>query len=64
MMSEEKKDINLIDQLRSDLTSYISQRDNFQSNLNQAMGAIFATEQMIKKLEDKDKKKEIIQDIE
>lgn len=63
-MSEEKKDINLIDQLRSDLTSYISQRDNFQSNLNQAMGAIFATEQMIKKLEDKDKKKEIIQDIE
>jgi chaperonin cofactor prefoldin len=45
-------DLSLLDQLKQQLQQFITQRDQVHANFNQLVGAIFATEQMIKKHED------------
>jgi hypothetical protein len=57
-MSEEIKEVSLIDQLKADLNMFIQQRESFQTNLHQAIGAIYATEKAIQKLFESDKPKE------
>lgn len=49
-MSEEKKELNILDQLKSDLEKFIQQKDVVQNNLHQIIGAIFATEQAMQKI--------------
>jgi len=57
-MSEEQKEVNVLESLNVDLAHYKAQRDQFQINLQQCVGAIFATEESIKKLQDKCKAEE------
>jgi hypothetical protein len=45
-------DLSLLDQLKEQQKLYTAQRDQAQSNFNQCVGALFATEMMIKKHEE------------
>jgi hypothetical protein len=53
-MSEEKKELSLLDELKAEQAQYLQQRDLHQANLNQVIGAIYAVEQTIKKIEAKE----------
>ncbi|HHT9109580.1 MAG TPA: hypothetical protein ACFYDZ_00305 [Candidatus Brocadiaceae bacterium] len=49
-MSEEKKELSPLEQLKSDLQNFMVRRDQAQANLQQLIGAIFATEQAIQRI--------------
>ena len=51
-MSENNKEITVHDQLTNQLNQFIYQRDQAQINLQQLIGAIYATEMAIKKTEE------------
>jgi hypothetical protein len=54
-MSEEKKEVSLLNELKAEQAQYLQQRDLHHANLNQVIGAIYAVEQTIKKIEAKEK---------
>lgn len=47
-----EKELSLLDQLKAQLSNFITQRDQVHINLNQLIGAIHACEMMIKKHEE------------
>ncbi len=51
-MSEEQKDVSLLEQLRQQRQMFIMQRDQANANFQQLIGAIYACEVMIKKHEE------------
>lgn len=50
-MSQEQNDLNLIEQIKQQHAQFINQRDQAQANLNQLIGALYACELMINKLD-------------
>ena len=46
------KEVSHLDQMKQQLDSFVTQRDQVQINLQQLLGAIFACEMMIKKYEE------------
>lgn len=50
-MSDEIKEATILDSLKKQLRGYIMQREQFQVNINQIAGAIFAVEQAINSIE-------------
>ena len=64
-MSVENKEVpqlSMLEQLKQQHAGFIAQRDFAQNNLNQLVGAIFACDMMIKKLEDEEAKKGLSQE--
>jgi hypothetical protein len=55
-MSEEKKEVGLLEQMKQQHQMYCQQRDLAQVNFQQLVGAIYALETMIKSHEDDLKK--------
>jgi hypothetical protein len=59
MMSEEKKEVqelSLLEQFKNQHAQFIIQRDMAQNNLHQLIGALYACDLMIKRLEEEEKK--------
>ncbi len=56
-MSEDKKELSLLDQMKLQHAQYCQQRDQAQVNFQQLVGAIYALETMIKSHEEELKKK-------
>lgn len=50
-MSEAIKEVSILDGLKRQHRQYLMQREQFQANLNQIAGAIFAIEEAIKTIE-------------
>lgn len=64
-MSVEKQEVpalSMLDQFKQQHAQFVAQRDFAQNNLNQLVGAIFACDMMIKKLEDEEAKKGLSQE--
>lgn len=62
-MSEDKKEVGMLDQMKQQHAQYCQQRDQAQVNFQQLIGAIFALETLIKSHEEglKSKLEEIAQ---
>lgn len=58
-MSKDKKELSPIEQLKADLQNFMARRDHTQANLQQLIGAVFATEQAIEKLKKYEEQKNI-----
>jgi hypothetical protein len=56
-MSEAKKELSLLDQMKQQHQMYCQQRDQAQVNFQQLVGAIYALETMIKSHEESLKQK-------
>lgn len=64
-MSVEKQEVqtlSFLEQLKFQHANFIQQRDFAQNNLNQLIGAVFASEIMIKKYEEEAKNLEAVKD--
>lgn len=55
-MSDEKKDLSLLDQMKKQHGIYSQQRDQAHANVQQLIGAIYALETLIKSHEEELKK--------